>query len=254
MCYLNLTIKTKKIAKKELEVLENALMEKMVVNPDGFATLFDNKILIRTCDNTLYYTELYNHLYNSAWGWALTHYRNGTSGEAGDKNIHLWQKDGFFFAHNGFANGVGEKADKGACDSLLFFNQFLAHLNGQTDRGHIIGALKKLENKFMGRAIMVDPTGLLWLMGDFKCYKTKSLIVISSCEIDLSENINYGDLSFSGNGILTSALDGLYSFDGEIFKKEAKFEGSYYYNYNPYQQLGIGYKNDRYGWTQSNVK
>jgi hypothetical protein len=244
MCYLALLVKTTSAPDiSSLEKAEAAIIGEADFNRDGFGYQFNTGQNLRTLDFTDFYRGFTANIFdNHDWSFAMSHFRFGTSGEKTDKNVHCWRKKGFTFAHNGFVYGLDEKKDAGACDSLLYFNSFMARLNNNFSKKNIIKTIRAISSGFSGRAIIIAPDNKVYLFGDFQAYYLKDLILISSCALDFDDKNVYGDLIFNTPDTTPkTVINGIFCLDNGKFKKMGEFQPVKKYTYTtPYARYSGG--------------
>ncbi|MDE2233715.1 MAG: hypothetical protein KGJ90_06460 [Patescibacteria group bacterium] len=106
MCKIITIIRSSGKDDKELRILFSAQLEKLKEEPDGIGAMAvkpDGTVETRR--------ELKKGKYADVFYWALEqitesrlivlHTRTGTSGNRELNNVHLWNRDGLYFAHNG---------------------------------------------------------------------------------------------------------------------------------------------------------
>jgi hypothetical protein len=79
------------------------------------------------------------------------HTRTATSGNLTKSNFHFWQKEGFYFAHNGIVSVLDKMATKKS-DSRLFFDFLMRDIKEKE---------RKLKNKKKKKDFKLSPTKVL---------------------------------------------------------------------------------------------
>jgi len=97
-----------------------ALVSYNLDNKDGFGVLMENNITHRTLD----FEEYLKVLKGIKPQKIVMHLRKATVGKVCQRNIHLWNEDGFIIAHNGSVGGFYYDMEKKETDSLLFFRKY----------------------------------------------------------------------------------------------------------------------------------
>lgn len=173
------------------------------------------------------------------------HLRQGTSGVLGVDNTHFWEREGWYFCHNGMMSKY-EKTSKDT-DSLQFFNHLFS---AKVFKGVYIN-IKKLdkasENKGLaGRCVFVNPaSSKMFFYGSFKTYNLDNqAVLIASTDIQLKWNIKVCGFDFASDNIIPhteSEIDGLVVNNykkQETYQLPCEFKGWSYSNYGGYSAYG----------------
>lgn len=129
------------------------------------------------------------------------HFRNGTSGEVNQKNIHFWKKGDWFFSHNGtcttYKTILGKKTDSLIFFEKLFKRKFLKK-NGKIEIEKIRNFLSGLQ--WWGRFVLINQKSKkIYFFGSFESYLLgDNCLIISSTKIQLPQFdiFNFWDLKF----------------------------------------------------------
>lgn len=263
MCYTALIYKTDKAAaqKAQRQAIINAILAQTYSNNNGFALLSETGQPLRTMEKAIFNKKFISEFNNPDQKWHLVHFRLATAGQKTLDNIHLWERNGHFFAHNGVINSLSY--DKVKSDSLLFFENLI---NDAPKQGINYDNIKDLLDKhpqmadFYGRGFIVNPDNDVFMFGDFIAYYIDGYVIISSAPLFFGNSLEFGDLEFSiepATPPLTAKLDGICGFDGHDFDFLGDIEAEHlptyswqknndwqddvrYYNRNP-KQIGFSY-------------
>lgn len=209
MCQLLLAKKIKKTA--STKALMDILADKSIYNKDGFAILGSSGDILRTLDKAEFNKKAKKII--KATDWNITHLRLATHGKASVDNVHLWQKNGFIFGHNGVIANYGKYGDSGISDSQDYFISLMATIKNN-EPSHIAKRIKKSKFFNGGRAFLLAPQDKLYLFGDFKVYEVAGWFIISSSTLYLNETQKkYGALTMITSKMATGELDGIYLMD-----------------------------------------
>jgi hypothetical protein len=213
MCYLLFAKKLKKTAKNK--TLTDIFSEKIKYNTDGACYLTDKGNYLRTLENDEY-LNLLPKAVNKA-NWLISHLRFATNGAKTLNNVHLFERDGFYFAHNGIISEyTGKSAKDGEkSDSLLYFNNLIDSIKNLDDK-HITKRIKKSNFFDGGRAMLILPNGKMFLYGDFKAYNLDGWLIISSSSLYFSQKektLDFGAVKLKKGNNFYGDLDGIYSID-----------------------------------------
>lgn len=200
MCVIISVIKNEN-DEKVLEGLRGQLAEFGNSNPDGTGLLTikeDGSVEIRR-ELEIPTNELLQAIKDNPF--TSIHFRNATTGEVNNDNIHFWKIGNWAFCHNGSAYTKEEMKDLGLCDSFVFFRQLIKTKclknNGKID----IEKTKKLIDaiSFWGRFLIINTEKKkAYFFGDYHAnlFNDKTL-VISSTAVDLSIKKTFYGLIFT---------------------------------------------------------
>lgn len=248
MCYLLYAQKLNKNAKKGL--IQNIITSRMAFNKDGFGVLDANGNLTRSLDVDEYKKGLTKGL---AASWLITHLRMATQGHITLTNVHLFELDGFYFAHNGIINDFHDGGlTSTKSDSLLYFEALIKSIKC-LDKNHIAKRIKKSKFFDGGRAILKTPDGQLYFFGDFHAYKKDGWLLISSSSLEFknkAKEFSFGHLKMTKDDDFKTTFDGIFklnpstkSFDklGQLPKKSFSYNWNDYPKYKIDGQIGFDY-------------
>lgn len=128
----------------------------------------------------------------------LVHLRLATAGDKTADNVHFWQWNNWYFAHNGIVGQL--TAGKAKSDSLQFFEAIcqkgLLQKNGLLNHKGI----EKLSNKYnlSGRFVLFNSILRVgYYFGNWYAYKLQNSLVISSQSISLVEATPFFGFTFT---------------------------------------------------------
>ncbi len=245
MCYLLFAKKLKKTAKNKtiLDILD----DKMLYNKDGYCYLDNNGNEIRTLDQKEYIKNIKKDL--KASDWIISHLRFATNGSKTTDNVHLFEQNGYRFAHNGIISHFSDwKKGQVKSDSLLYFESLINSLKCN-DENHIVKRIKKSNFFNGGRAFLLSPDNKMYIYGDFHIYIVNDWLIISSTTIDIQaeKTVKLGDISLMKDSCYQDYIQGIYilkpsnkkidfTLKGEMPKKQYQdtigFKTDYRYSYN----------------------
>jgi len=218
MCFVASIYQEGQREEKMLDVLAEALQTQLYDNPDGFALIGmdvgKNKMEIvkglEICDDrTKEMLERYDVLH--------LHFRKSTSGKIAEDNIHFWNYENWFMAHNGMFSYV-EYEDKVMCDSLLFFKDLAMKRLLLKKKIRIQKVRKMIEKTAWGRFIFVNKKyQTVYYFGDFNVQLMMGgkgqTVIVSSKALKLLPKVFCWGLSFVDTQevkVLAGEIDGIF--------------------------------------------
>ena len=197
MCVILLVLKKQNNEKLNNVVLNN-LREFSLYNRDGAAVM----ALTRDKKKELILNRAlnYNHpriteiVKNN--DFINIHLRQATKGKRSVENCHLWEKNGWLFAHNGTISDMGSEE---VCDSLEFFNSLVIKKAIRKNTINHEQILKYFyESQFTGRCLLYNiKLKVAYLFGNYKAFLlNRNYLIIASTDIETKEIINLFNLRF----------------------------------------------------------
>lgn len=187
MCYLLFAKKLNSDA--DPETILKIIRYKKEVNKDGFAFKTPSSIC-RTLDFEKFENRLKSEMKHNSW--VGIHLRMASMGSVNINNVHFWEINKHFFAHNGHMFHYKPENDKS--DSYQYFEKLANSIKSQ-DEKHVVKRIK--DSHFSGRAILIGPNNEKYLYGDFHFYMARGWLLVSSTELKFkTAERKYGDLTF----------------------------------------------------------
>lgn len=221
MCYL---IYARRIAKRaNNELIIQIIKEMEGYNKDGYGLLTD-KTEIRTLDREDFEEKLEKNVSKS--NWIMAHLRFATMGEKTLTNVHLFEQDGYRFAHNGCLSDYYSYQNKTKSDSLLYFESLMKKIRSTDDR-HIAKRIRKSDFFNGGRAMLLSPTNKLFFFGNFYLYEIDGWLIVSSALLgfDKEKTKKLGDISITRANYFATEMVGVYSLDQELAEMNFVYRG-----------------------------
>lgn len=157
-----------------------------------FSTYNDDGVSILSWDNQTEYFDLTRSLGNvekklsltPTWDVNIIHLRQSTSGAVDEHNLHLWEHNDWYFAHNGFIPDLASKENPDS-DSLQFFNILVARgLLDKTKLPHKDIGLLAQQHRLLGRFLLANKrTKRIYFFGDWLITYIDEVIYVSSTYI-----------------------------------------------------------------------
>lgn len=151
------------------------------------------------------------------------HLRLATAGDITTGNVHFWEREGWYFAHNGTTSegyaGYGKHAPKQPhSDSYLFFERLIAAQTLTATDIDIPAVLKQIKEwKLWGRFVLYHhATRKTYFFGDFHLYMMDDdIMYLASAPISFVRYATrYGySVSTPDDSIARGAIDGVHLYD-----------------------------------------
>ena len=230
MCIIIGIVKSKKTSLPAIDTIKNAVVEAQRKNPNGSAVVaWKGKDVIHRRAMKFKEADILKYIMEN--NRIVFHFRIATAGSVKVGNCHLWEKEKWHFAHNGFTS-IKSKQDHADSYEIM---QKLWEEKAVSDCKVNLQIVRKVyrANNLTGKTIFVKPElDKMVMTGDYNAYGLEdSTLVFASGTLSLSKKKKIFGMEFEApDNFLQSNMSGVNLFNCGSMKSVSLADYSFGFN------------------------
>lgn len=243
MCIIIGIVKNKNSNSLVMESIKNAVIEAQKSNAHGSAMVaWKGKSVSYQRTMKMKEADIEKYIFEN--NRIVFHFRIATAGSVRLDNCHLWEKEKWYYAHNGFASARSKTDRPDSYEVMEKIWEKKAVSEDKVNLKLVKGVYRKCN--LTGKTIFVKPElDKMVMTGDYNVYGLdNSILIFASGRLDFSEKKKIFGFEFGIEDYLKGEMDGVNLFNGKGLKKIMDDDLSGYAGYGGYSCNYKGYYDD----------